>query len=328
MAVYRPDPELFSRQLKSIQRQSLKSFECLIAIDGDRSRISALVNNAVGGDERFRVLGFDKRVGFYANFERALAAADPKSAWVAMSDQDDEWYPEKLETLLPELRKAAIVSGQARVVEYPSGRVLRSATSRRNVSAMMEVLQNQFSGALSVFRREVLDLALPFPRLSTPVEVHDHWIAVCAAFSGGARTVTDVVQDYVQHEGNVIGEVSSTNRFNPFSSLQTVKGISSKYEGIVSLRAMLRAIYKVGAGWRQQMIDTLADRMPMVSDDLAGAIGIYGKQRNVLDASAFCIAAARHPGVEWRSCFEYLASEVASGVLTVMGDRPRVLGSK
>ena len=36
--------------------------------------------------------------------------------------------------------------------------------------------------------------------------MHDHWLAVVAAATGRVRVLPDVVQDYVQHDANVLGE--------------------------------------------------------------------------------------------------------------------------
>ena len=60
-----------------------------------------LVAEIVGDDPRFEVIGWDDNLGFYLNFERLLLAVPDDAAWVALSDQDDRWYPDKLERLVP-----------------------------------------------------------------------------------------------------------------------------------------------------------------------------------------------------------------------------------
>lgn len=276
LAAYQPHPELFARQLDSIQRQTVQDFACIISADGGADPVRAQVAAATGGDPRFTVVGYDERVGFYRNFERALQHVPAHAAWVALSDQDDLWHPEKLERLMPHLADHTIVSGQARVVEFPSGRVVEQTTHRRNVDALALTSINQFSGAMSVLRREVLDIALPFPRMPSRVEVHDHWLAVCAAMLGSTLVVDEVLQDYVQHAGNVLGEVADTSgRVRPASAARTLLAAGERYEGSRSPAALARALYDMGYGWRAQMVRTLSARMSP-SAPLSEVQRVYG----------------------------------------------------
>ena len=311
MAAYRPDPDLFARQLRSIQAQTHRGFECLISADGSPAEIQTLVDRYVPGDERFRVIGFENRCGFYGNFERVVAGASENSKWIALSDQDDEWYPEKLETLLPHLANRSLVSGQARVVDYPSGRVVSGSTGRRDLDVFHFALTNQFTGGMCILRREVLDLALPFPRMSTPSEVHDHWIALCAAAQAGTIVIDSIVQDYVQHGGNAIGEMlSAGSRFRPADSWRNVRSIADRYEGSHGVFAIARTAFKVSVGWRQLMVDTLADRAPDYPE-VDGLVALYGHKRRYRSTMRFIKAAGSSGLVARRSILEYRVGWVA-----------------
>ena len=58
-----------------------------------------------------------ERLGFYFNFERALGLVPPEAEAVALCDQDDEWYPDKLATLLAALREGhTLVYSDQRIV--------------------------------------------------------------------------------------------------------------------------------------------------------------------------------------------------------------------
>lgn len=280
LAAYQPDEAMFGRQLMSIQAQTHTNFVCLISVDGDYERIEDMVRRACGQDERFQVLGYGSRLGFHHNFERALMEVPEAARWVALSDQDDYWYPEKLATLLPHLDSAALVTGQARVVSpeisstdpNPAGGRL---TDRRNVGAADLIASNQVTGSLSVFRRELLDLALPFPSLGAPSQYHDHWIGLCALASGGMNILDGVLQDYIQHTGNVVGESRQSLRTSIRNTLRFVK----RYEGNTTLRSICSIIYKTGLGWRTLMARTLLERSNLVSQpscpDLQKALTTY-----------------------------------------------------
>ena len=135
LAAYRPDPELFAIQLRSIRDQTRRDFRCLIGADGGQEDVRALVAEIVGDDPRFEVIGWDDNLGFYLNFERLLLAVPDDASWVALSDQDDRWYPDKLERLVPLLDESTLATGQARVVAWPGRRGVPRRDHRRVVPA-------------------------------------------------------------------------------------------------------------------------------------------------------------------------------------------------
>lgn len=259
LAAYQPDLELFAAQLRSIQQQTHSNFLCVISADGGSEQIRDFVDQELPGDERFQVIGFEDRLGFFGNFERALRNVPSEAEWVALSDQDDYWYPSKLEVMLPHLQNASLVSGQARVIRLPGNEVITSSTQRKNVDLDALLAQNQVTGSLAVFRSDLLDLALPFPRLNTVSQVHDHWLAVCAKSSGGVAILGDVVQDYVQHGGNVLGEVGAQKSI--LASFQHLVALSRKYEGSASPISILKTAHGLSFGWRRVMADTLFARV-------------------------------------------------------------------
>lgn len=221
LAVYQPDEMLLRRQIDSLRNQSLSTWTCLVGIDGSNFATEAIVETAVAGDDRFKIYASKTRLGFYRNFERLLADVPRNADWVALCDQDDRWYPEKLERLVARLPQATLVSGQARLV-HVSTRTgletdLKAVTSRTFYGLGELVLDNAVSGALAVFRTELLEVALPFPG-PTDVAYHDHWLGICAALLDGILFLEVPVQDYVQHEQNVVGEEDNAT-FRRFSRL-------------------------------------------------------------------------------------------------------------
>lgn len=272
MAAYRPDAELFRTQLESIRDQTHRAWRCLISVDGDPDPVRQVVDSL--GDERFEVLGFDDRLGFFGNFERVLTAVGPQAGWVALSDQDDKWYPTKLATLLPHLAEHSLVCGQARVVSADTGKVLAASTNRKNVPLADLVIQNQVTGGQTVFRRELLDLALPFPRFSTITETHDHWLAVCAAATDSVLIADEVVQDYVQHGANVLGEVSGG--FDPGRSVRRMVSLADRFAGGHSPARLVRATRDLSYGWRRAMVSALARRVPDPEPEFRRVVAAFG----------------------------------------------------
>lgn len=305
LAAYQPDWELFRTQLRTIQNQTHERFLCLISADGGFAEVRDFVSGELGGDERFRVIGFEDRLGFYGNFERVLQHVPADAEWVALSDQDDVWYPTKLETLLPHLNDVSLVAAQARVVRLPGNEVVRASTQRKNVALDALLAQNQVTGSLCLFRRELLDLALPFPRLNTISQVHDHWLAVCAKATGGALVVNDIVQDYVQHGGNVLGEVGG--RKSLAQSFEHVTALSRKFQGSSSPLAMLRTANDLSFGWRRVMADALRKRLGADTPGLDGGVAAFETGHSWVPTSRALVSGLRSGDIALPCFVEFVA---------------------
>jgi glycosyltransferase involved in cell wall biosynthesis len=207
MATYEPPIDLFRAQVESIRSQTVGEWVCVISDDASSDDRFEGILEALGDDERFVVSRSPRRLGFYRNFERALLMVPPTTELVALSDQDDAWQPSKLETLAAELGPAQLVYSDARIVD-PSGRLVSPTfwVGRRNNSSNLAslLIANTVTGAASMFRRDLLEDALPLPTAPGPV-YHDHWLALVALTRGEIRYVDTPLYDYVQHERAFLG---------------------------------------------------------------------------------------------------------------------------
>ena len=210
MATFEPDEALFRAQVQSLRAQTDDRWICVISDDCSRPEHFALIVDVVGGEERFTVDRSQQRLGFYRNFERALTLVPAGIELVALCDQDDRWEPDKLITLRGAIGDSVAAYSDLRLVEA-DGRVLRETfwEGRRNnydnLASML--IANTMTGAASLFRRDLIDLALPFP--DTPgFQFHDHWLAVMALSAGTVSYVDRPLYDYVQHPGAVFGDVT------------------------------------------------------------------------------------------------------------------------
>ncbi len=217
MATYEPNPALLERQLDSIRAQTHENWICLISDDGSSGERLQRLRELAAQDGRFTLLPGADRLGFYLNFERALGAVPAGAAYVALADQDDRWYPEKLATLLAACRAAQLSYSDMRIVDEAGE--LRSVTfwqGRRNnyTDLASLLLSNTVTGAASLFRRELLELALPFP---APVgdPFHDQWIASLALATGRIAYVDRPLYDYVQHDAAARGHAAAMDSWEP-----------------------------------------------------------------------------------------------------------------
>lgn len=211
MATYEPPGELLRRQVESIRAQTHSNWVCVISDDGSGPDGLARVRDAVGDDPRFVLTGSGGRLGFYRNFERALALAPREAAYVALADQDDAWHADKLATLLGAIGDAQLAYSDARVVT-PDGTVLAATywqRRRNNHADLLSLLvANAVSGSASLLRREALNDALPFPPAQF-AHFHDHWLGLVALARGGIAYVDRPLYDYVQHGEASLGHAAA-----------------------------------------------------------------------------------------------------------------------
>jgi glycosyltransferase involved in cell wall biosynthesis len=208
IAAYEPDPAMFEVQIESIRAQTHRNWVCLISDDASNPRALAQVERVINGDPRFQISVAGANLGFYANFERALAMVPPEAEMVALSDQDDRWYPDKLERLLGGLDPdAGLVFSDMRITTT-SGRVLADTywdlrpVNHTDFGGL--VIANTVTGAASLFRASLLDDILPFPPRHGAA-FHDHWIAQVAMALGPISYLDAPTYDYVQHEEAALG---------------------------------------------------------------------------------------------------------------------------
>jgi glycosyltransferase involved in cell wall biosynthesis len=211
MATFNPEPDLFRAQADSIRAQTDQDWICLVSDDcSEPERFHALAA-ILEGDERFVISRAAERAGFYRNFERVLEMVPPDAEFVALSDHDDRWYPEKLEALRRAIGSADLAYSDLRRVDTSGG--VRAETlwegRRRNESNLASILiSNTVVGASCLFRRRAVEHALPFPD-APGWNFHDHWLAAAAMSLDGVAYVDRPLYDYVQHPGAVLGQVAS-----------------------------------------------------------------------------------------------------------------------
>jgi glycosyltransferase involved in cell wall biosynthesis len=246
MATYEPPGDLLRIQLDSIREQTHANWLCLISDDRSSDAAFERLTELTDGDPRFVVSRSPQRLGFYRNFERALSMVPTEADYLTLCDQDDRWHATKLERLIDRIGGAQLAYSDARIVT-PSGELVRPSywTERRNnyTNFGSLLLANSVTGAASLYRRELLDDALPFPPLLAK-GFHDHWLAVVALSLGEIAYLDEPLYDYVQHRGAVIGHSGANKRPRPIRR-QLIDRLRNPTGGA-------RAVYYYD--WHQQLL--------------------------------------------------------------------------
>jgi len=211
-----------AEQLRSVLNQSLPPSEIVIADDGSSDGTLDVVAAVVAEAETaipVRILRGESPLGVTRNFERAIAHTTGQL--IALCDQDDVWHENRLAVAVEDLVDDTAVllwHSDARLVDERGEALGFSLFESLGLSGgdvagingenplSVYVRRNLVTGATTVFRRPLLDVALPFPASW----VHDEWLGVMAAATGRTRVSTRAVIDYRQHSRNQIGVLRPT----------------------------------------------------------------------------------------------------------------------
>ncbi len=206
-------------QVRSICAQTLLPDEIIISDDASTDDTLVLAEAAVAeaaqcGRPRLRVLRNLEPLGVARNFAQAIAACT--GDFIALSDQDDRWQPERLASMLDEFGRRPellLLHSDARLIDAqgePVGKGLFHALAVQPFELEwlhggrafdVYLRRNLATGATTVFRRRLLDAALPMP----DGWLHDEWLAAIASSVGDADALELPLVDYRQHGRNMIG---------------------------------------------------------------------------------------------------------------------------
>lgn len=209
-------------QVRSMCLQTRPPVEIVLSDDGSTDDSVAVARDAwrachlerPGLDIRLQVLQNDRALGVTRNFQQAVSAC--RAQLIALSDQDDVWDADRLETMsqiFSARDDLLLLHSDARLIDEAGRDLDRSLFGALGVRASeislihegraFDVLlrRNLATGATVVFRRELLQRALPFP----DEWLHDEWLAVIASSIGGVDVIEQATIGYRQHAANQVG---------------------------------------------------------------------------------------------------------------------------
>jgi hypothetical protein len=142
LATWNPEPDAFARQVDSLVAQDFSDWVCIVNDDDSAKAIYARIREICARDKRFHLFRNPRNLGFYRNFETALGRVPAGTRFVALCDQDDFWYPDKLSASLAAFKpETQLVYCDMRIVDE-SGDVIAPSywIRRRNQYRDLEVL--------------------------------------------------------------------------------------------------------------------------------------------------------------------------------------------
>ena len=205
-------------QLRSIAEQTIVPDQIIICDDNSSDNTIALVNEfAKSCSISIQVFVNEGNLGVKNNFQKALSLCTNEI--IFLSDQDDLWLPQKVETLMKYFK-----DNPSKNVVFTDGFILNETTKTNqtiwegvdftkrmqsrfeNPLALIKYLlskRNVATGATIAVRSMALKKYLPFPPIKEIL--HDYFLALQAASSGSLGFISEKLIYYRIHSSQQLG---------------------------------------------------------------------------------------------------------------------------
>ncbi len=184
-------------QLDSLTAQHEVAFEIVAVDDGSQDQTCAILHDHAARDPRIRCFANDRNLGPTASFERAMSLC--RGDFIAPCDQDDLWHPDKLARLLAAIGTCDAAYCDSDYVDAQGQTLHRRISDARTMlsgtTPASFLFTNSVSGHATLLRRELFELARPFPH----GVYHDWWLALCAAGRNGIRYLDEPLVHFRRH---------------------------------------------------------------------------------------------------------------------------------
>lgn len=193
-------------QLDSIINQTYKSLEIVVLDDCSIDNTPAIISEYAAKDKRIRFFQNEKNLGFNKNFEKALTLTSGE--YIAISDQDDIWKPEKLNTLLNNIKDNWLIFSNSSYIGEKNGQLLTNY--RLSGDYKDKLLHNHVTGHTVLLNRKLLDFAIPFPE----DDFYDWWLGLVAAYHHKIAYLDQILTYHRVHSESVIQTGMAANKID------------------------------------------------------------------------------------------------------------------
>jgi glycosyltransferase involved in cell wall biosynthesis len=210
MATYNGEKYL-REQVESLLAQTYLSLEFIFVDDASTDGTLAILEEYALSDSRIHLMTNPVNQGLLATFEKGIRSATGEL--MALSDQDDVWRPEKISLLAGAIGSHSMIYADSALTNS-EGLVTGKFSDRNHLcdypSALNYVFGTKAMGHAMLFKREILDIALPFPDFVG----HDFILGFAAAALHGISYFPATLVNYRQHSSNTMGADLSKGKKN------------------------------------------------------------------------------------------------------------------
>lgn len=198
MATYNGEKYL-AEQLRSILKQIGQYDELVISDDHSTDNTVDVIQSFT--DKRIKLIYNNTERGYTRNFENAIKYATGNMIFI--SDQDDVWQGNKVETMKRYLENYDLVISDATYVNESLEVTAGSHFALNNMKRgfFRQLVRPCYIGACMAFNRVVLEKALPFPEHAKYC-AYDYWLTLIGESCYKVRLVDAGLILYRRHSGN------------------------------------------------------------------------------------------------------------------------------
>ena len=201
MATYNGEKYL-REQVDSLLAQSYPTLEFIFVDDASSDSSLAILQEYASQDERIRLVTNPENQGLLATFETGIRSA--KGEMIALSDQDDVWMPDKIRLLAGAIGSHSMIYADSALTDA-TGLVTGKFSNRNHLcdypTGLHYVFGTKAMGHAMLFKREIINIALPFPDFVG----HDFILGFAAAALNGVSYFPATLVNYRQHSSNTMG---------------------------------------------------------------------------------------------------------------------------
>lgn len=189
-----------SEQVLSILPQLDAGDEVIVSVDPCTDKTLSALNVLASVDSRLKIIE-GRGEGLIKNFENALSRCTGDV--IFLSDQDDVWKHDKVSVVMEHFKNGADLVLHNCSVTDTLLNVKQESFFSLNGSAkgfLKNLIKNSYMGCCMAFRKEILDMCIPFP---DKIPMHDQWIGLVAERCGAQIELEDKpLILYRRHEDN------------------------------------------------------------------------------------------------------------------------------
>lgn len=249
--------ELFiDEQIDTILHQDFSNFELIIVDDCSKDNTWDKLLSWQKKDARIKPFQNKVNLGYNKNFEKAIQLGSAQ--FIALSDQDDIWLPQKLGKLFNAFTANEIVLVHSRSVKFENNdKKLRYDLAKLHHhfsgnDARRFFFSNHMMGHDMMFRKGLVEKIVPIPDGMS----YDWWISLTAICSG---TIASVNEFLVQHR------IHGNNSF--FSKESASKKKELDMPDMMKLFETVKGLKPSDKAYLQQFLQLLLDKQYKKKND-------------------------------------------------------------
>lgn len=233
MATY--NGEMYLReQVDSIINQTYRPIEIIIVDDCSSDSTFDILKEYERRHDFIRVYKNEINKGVSSTFSSGVAKSF--GSYIAFSDQDDFWLPNKLDKLVNDIGNNLLICSDFISVDSQLNVIGDQYNKSMNKLPRQcfsdYLIGNNIIGCCTMISRELVTLSMPIP---DRFYMHDYYFAIWASFYNSIKKIPDSLVYYRQHNNNVLG--ASKQTYDQF-----INRSKEHYESLESL--LLKDIFR------------------------------------------------------------------------------------